>query len=243
MSLPAPAPRRHLHTRTIACEGYERDDGLFDIEARMLDTKTYAIDEPYRGRREAGAPVHDMQLRLTIDRAMAVRDIEVATNDAPYDACFTVAPAYRKLVGARIGGGWRRAVSDAVGGTAGCTHLRELLLPAATVAFQTMGSWPKEGQVATEAHPDTAKKLGLQEGAWVTIETPEGKIKQRLSLNRSLDPRVVVAAFGWWFPEKSETDYGWSDSNINILTPSGPNYDPSTGGVTLRGIPCRVSAG
>jgi hypothetical protein len=34
MSLPAPAPRRHLHTRVISCEGYEREDGLFDIEAR-----------------------------------------------------------------------------------------------------------------------------------------------------------------------------------------------------------------
>jgi len=158
MSLSAPAPRRHLHTRTIACEGYERDDGLFDIEARILDTKTYAIEEPYRGRREAGQSVHDMRLRLTIDRGMVVRDIEVATVDAPYDACFTVAPAYKKLIGAKVGGGWRRAVNDAVGGTAGCTHLRELLMPAATVAFQTLSSWPKAGKVATEAAPDRGAK-------------------------------------------------------------------------------------
>ncbi|HTM10158.1 MAG TPA: molybdopterin-dependent oxidoreductase [Verrucomicrobiae bacterium] len=92
-----------------------------------------------------------------------------------------------------------------------------------------------------ELHPDTAAKYGLQEGAWVFIETREGKIKQRLSLNRSLDPRVVVAAFGWWFPEQGESGYGWSGSNINMLTPSGPDYDPSTGGVSLRGLPCRVS--
>jgi len=158
MKLPAPAPRRHLHTRTIACQGYEREDGLFDIEARIIDTKTYPVEEPYRGRREAGQHVHDMELRLTIDRDMTVREIEVATNEAPYDPCFTVAPAYKKLVGARIGGGWRRAVNDAVGGTKGCTHLRELLMPAATVAFQTLGSWPKGGKVATESQPDHAKK-------------------------------------------------------------------------------------
>ncbi len=158
MSLSTPAPRRHLHTRTIACEGYERGDGLFDIEARIIDTKTYAVEEPYRGRREAGMHVHDMQLRLTLDRQMTVRDIEVATNDAPYDPCFTVAPAYKRLVGAKIGGGWRRAVNDAVGGTKGSTHLRELLMPAATVAFQTMGSWPKAGKVATEARPDSERK-------------------------------------------------------------------------------------
>ena len=158
MSLPAPAPRRHLHTRTITCEGYARDDGLWDIEARIVDTKTYAVEEPYRGRREAGMHVHDMELRLTLDPSMTVRDIEVATNHAPYDPCYTVAPAYKALVGAKIGGGWRRAVNEAVGGTKGCTHLRELLMPVATVAFQTMGSWPKAGKVATEEHPDRAKK-------------------------------------------------------------------------------------
>jgi Protein of unknown function (DUF2889) len=158
MSLSPPAPRRHQHTRTIHCRGYERDDGLFDIEAQIVDTKTYAVDEPYRGHREAGQHVHDMQLRLTVDRAMVVRAIEVTTNDAPYDACFTVAPAYEALVGAKIGGGWRRAVNEAVGGTKGCTHLRELLMPVATVAFQTIGSWPKAGKVATESHPDRERK-------------------------------------------------------------------------------------
>jgi anaerobic selenocysteine-containing dehydrogenase len=91
-----------------------------------------------------------------------------------------------------------------------------------------------------ELHPDTAEKYGLEEGQWVFLETKAGKIKQRLSLNRSLDPRVVVAAFGWWFPERDEPGYGWRESNLNMLIPSGPDYDPSTGGVTLRGIPCRV---
>ena len=46
----------------------------------------------------------------------------------------------------------------AVGGTKGCTHLRELLMPAATVACQTMGSWPKAGKVATEVRPDSERK-------------------------------------------------------------------------------------
>ncbi len=97
MTLSTPAPRRHLHTRKIACEGYEREDGLFDIEARIIDTKTYEIAEPYRGLRQPGMHVHDMQLRLTLDRAMTVRDIEVTTNDAPYAACPTVAPGYKAL--------------------------------------------------------------------------------------------------------------------------------------------------
>lgn len=144
MSLSAPAPRRHLHTRTIKCEGFQREDGLWDIEASILDTKTHKTVEPFRGARDAGAPVHDMTLRLTLDRDMVVKDIEVVTNHAPYDPCFTVGPAYKNLIGAKIGGGWRRAVNESVGGTKGCTHLKELLMPAATVAYQTMGSWPTE---------------------------------------------------------------------------------------------------
>ena len=46
-----------------------------------------------------------------------------------------------------------KAVSESVGGTKGCTHLRELLMPAATVAFQTMGSWPQEKDAEGQAKP------------------------------------------------------------------------------------------
>jgi len=179
MSLPKPAPRRHLHTRTIKCEGYERDDGLYDIEASIIDQKTYDVDEPYRGHRAAGMHVHDMQLRLTLDRTMTVRDIEVTTNHAPYGPCPSVAPAYKGLIGAKVGGGWRKAVAEAVGRTKGCTHITELLMPAATVAFQTIGSWPKAGAVATEEHPDqSAKKPYFIDGcrAWAS----DGEVVKRL---------------------------------------------------------------
>lgn len=148
MPLSNPAPRRHLHNRKISCEGYEREDGLFDIEARIIDTKTYATEDPYRGKRAAGMHVHDMQVRLTLDRSYTVKAIEVTTNDSPYDICPTVAPGYQKLVGARVGAGWRKAVTEAVGRTKGCTHISELLMPVATVAFQTMGNWKAEQNTA-----------------------------------------------------------------------------------------------
>jgi anaerobic selenocysteine-containing dehydrogenase len=91
-----------------------------------------------------------------------------------------------------------------------------------------------------EMNPDTAKELALKEGDWVYIETREGRIKQKLSLNNDLDKRVVIGAFGWWFPEEASSVYGWEKSNINILTSSGPEYDPATGSTQLRGIPCKV---
>lgn len=150
MPLPTPAPRKHLHTRTIVCQGFEREDGLFDIEAQIVDQKTYDIQEPLRGHRKAGMPVHDMQVRLTLDKDKVVRDIAVTTNSAPYDLCPEATQGYRKLVGARVGAGWRKAVVEAVGRTKGCTHITELLVPVATVAFQTMGSWKSAGEDPSE---------------------------------------------------------------------------------------------
>jgi anaerobic selenocysteine-containing dehydrogenase len=91
-----------------------------------------------------------------------------------------------------------------------------------------------------QMHPETAERYGLQEGKWIYIETKMGRVKQRLSLNPKIDPRVVVAALGWWFPEKAGEGYGWRDSNINMLTSCGPDYDPATGTVSMRGISCRV---
>jgi anaerobic selenocysteine-containing dehydrogenase len=93
-----------------------------------------------------------------------------------------------------------------------------------------------------EVHPETARSLGLKEGEWAYIETPKGKVKQRLAFNPDLDPRIVVVSFGWWFPEDRLKLFGWDKSNINILTRSEPPYDPGIGTVDLRGIPCRVSS-
>jgi anaerobic selenocysteine-containing dehydrogenase len=92
-----------------------------------------------------------------------------------------------------------------------------------------------------EMHPDTAVKLGLNEGDRVHIETPQGKICQTLRLNADLDPRVVVAAYGWWFPEKGPAElYGWQEANLNLLTDNAEPHDPAMGSANLRGIICRV---
>jgi anaerobic selenocysteine-containing dehydrogenase len=92
-----------------------------------------------------------------------------------------------------------------------------------------------------ELHPQTAVDLGLNAGEAVCIETPVGRITQTLRLNADLDPRVVVAAFGWWFPERGPAElYGWQEANFNLLTDSAPPYDPAMGSANLRGIMCKV---
>lgn len=51
-------------------------------------------------------------------------------------------------------------------------------------------------------HPDTAAKYGIEEGDWVALENPIGRCVQKASLRETLDPRVIHAEHGWWFPEQ-----------------------------------------
>ncbi len=90
-------------------------------------------------------------------------------------------------------------------------------------------------------HPLTAEKLKIREGDWILIETGLGKIRQKVAFDKDLDPRVIVAAYGWWFPERKDLELsGWKESNINMLTENDPPYDPAIGSTNLRAIPCRV---
>ena len=138
MPLSPPAPREPIHTREIECRGYRREDGLWDIEGHLIDTKTYGFANQHRGRVEAGEPVHEMWLRITIDEALLIHDIEAVTDESPYAMCPGITPNFEQLKGLRIGPGWNRSVQQRVGGVRGCTHLVELLRPIATTAFQTL---------------------------------------------------------------------------------------------------------
>lgn len=140
MPLSVSASRKLIHTRQIECKGYERDDGLWDIEAHLVDTKAFKhLRRDGRREREPGDPVHNMWLRLTIDLDMVVRDVEAQTDAGPYPNCGEITPNFKKLIGVQIGAGWRREIAARVGGVLGCTHLVELLGPLGTTAFQATG--------------------------------------------------------------------------------------------------------
>jgi anaerobic selenocysteine-containing dehydrogenase/TorA maturation chaperone TorD len=94
-----------------------------------------------------------------------------------------------------------------------------------------------------EIHPETAKKLGIEEGDWVSVESPRGECKMKARLNAGIHPRVVHAPHSWWFPEKHGSEptlHGVWESNINILTDNEPPYDPGFGSTPTRGLLCRV---
>ena len=41
--------RKKIHNRTVHCEGFLREDGLWDIEGHLRDTKTYSFKSDHRG--------------------------------------------------------------------------------------------------------------------------------------------------------------------------------------------------
>src|ERR1700694_2945576 len=140
MALSPPAARQPLHTRRVVCQGFFRDDGLWDIEGRITDEKSYEHANEWRGPIKPGDFVHDMSIRLTLDHKFTIVDVEAGTDKSPYRICGDVAPDFKKLIGLRIGGGFHREVRARLGGVHGCTHIVELLGPVATTAFQTMSS-------------------------------------------------------------------------------------------------------
>ena len=170
MPLSAPAAREKQHTRSIMIDGYRRDDGLYDIEAHLTDVKTFGQTNYDRGFIPAGEPVHDMRLRLTITDTMEIVGSEAVSDLTPYKMCPTAAPNFARLVGMRIKAGFLRDANHAVGGTIGCTHLRELLQQMATTAFQTInparvrtemraeGTEPQPGSDAVDAR--ITEKMG-----------------------------------------------------------------------------------
>lgn len=139
MPLSPPVPRTPRHHRRVHYHGYERADGLWDIEGELHDSKMHdapSIRTP--GIRRAGEPIHHMWLRVTVNRELVVQAIEVAMDAHPLKECPQSEPALQALVGCSMARGWRKAIQHHLGGVASCTHLRELLFNLATAAFQTL---------------------------------------------------------------------------------------------------------
>lgn len=175
MPLSPPASRTLLHTRTVTCHGYQRDDGLWDIEGHLVDEKTYDFENHHRGLVEAGVPVHEMWLRLSIDDDLEIREAEACTDYAPYAMCPDITPRFALLEGLRIGPGFHREVHKRVGGVKGCTHLVELLRPLATAAFQTLVAKRRNREAQTHANAQPKRPPFLDTCHAHASDSPEVK--------------------------------------------------------------------
>lgn len=138
-------PRTLLHTRKVDCNGYRRADGLYDIEARMIDVTARGTELPFR-LIGAGEEIHDMWLLMTIDRNLVIRRMIARTDIGATPYCAEINSAYAALEGLKIGPGFRQKAKALVAGARGCTHLTELLGPLATTAMQTIMSESREAR-------------------------------------------------------------------------------------------------
>ena len=76
--------RRLMHTRTVECNGYLRDDDLWEVEARLVDTKPFTQPaDGYRGELKPGDPVHDIRLRLAVDDRMTIHEAQATMQATP----------------------------------------------------------------------------------------------------------------------------------------------------------------
>ena len=136
MPLPTAQSRRLQHTRQVTFKGYRRDDGLWDIEACLTDEKPRDV-KLATGVRPNGLPIHELWLRITIDRSFTIVDAEAASEWAPYvGLCAASNPVYRTLIGLNLVQNFRRESSRLLAGTTGCTHLTELCAVLPTAAIQ-----------------------------------------------------------------------------------------------------------
>ena len=138
MPLSPPAVRQLRHRRAINVEAFERDDGLWDIEACLTDTKPRDM-RLGSGIRPQGLPIHELHLRVTVNRALDIVDAESSSDWVPYPGhCDEINPAYRALIGLNLTDSFRRHVAQRLGARAGCTHLTELCAVLPTAAIQAV---------------------------------------------------------------------------------------------------------
>ena len=94
-----------------------------------------------------------------------------------------------------------------------------------------------------EVHPETAQRENIEEGDWVWVETPQVKgerVRFKVKLTSTLNPRIVHAQHGWWFPEKPTPDHGCFESNIDVVLDDDPPREKICGSVPTRGTLCRI---
>jgi anaerobic selenocysteine-containing dehydrogenase len=95
-----------------------------------------------------------------------------------------------------------------------------------------------------EINTETARKLEIKEGDWVWIETPKGRIIQKCKYDIDLQPDVVHAQHGWWFPEMPAEEPWLSGvwiSNINVIIDDDPDWlDEALGSWPYRALLCKV---
>ena len=91
-----------------------------------------------------------------------------------------------------------------------------------------------------QLHPETAKLYGVEDGDIIWIESPRGRIRQKLRTFPGIKKGVLMATANCFYPEEPAKGYhGLFISNPNLLT-SNDHLDPMYGSPDLTCLLCKV---
>ena len=90
-----------------------------------------------------------------------------------------------------------------------------------------------------EINPETAAELGIEQGDWVWIESPWGKVRQTADLYYGIKPNMINAEHQWWYPELAQADKGYELSCINCIT-DRKTQDKYNGSIECAHYPVKV---
>ena len=157
--------RERVHTRRIVCEAYRRRDGLWEIEATVIDEK--GEDMPFRSRPRVrpGETLHHIAIVVLIDDDAVIHVVATRMGTVPWTECPQSQAAYRRLVGLKVGSGFMREARERVGGVEGCTHLTDLLVQIGNTYTQAI--WPTRITRQFAAEPDPRKWTDTRAVAFV----------------------------------------------------------------------------
>jgi anaerobic selenocysteine-containing dehydrogenase len=95
-----------------------------------------------------------------------------------------------------------------------------------------------------DIHPETAQHYGIEDRAWMIIESPRGAIRAKARVSDAIGPGVICCQHGWW-QECKDLDlpgydsYGAGSANPSLLIGSDI-ADPISGSLPHRSFLCRV---
>jgi hypothetical protein len=151
--LPEAVTREPIHHRRIDMQGFQRSDGLFEVQGSLTDRKPHDFTPPGDSITvPAGAPVHDIGVTLVFDAELVIRAVHTRMDAYPYRTCPGGGDTLQALVGLRIGAGWNSEVRKRLPVCDTCTHMKEILAPLASAAYQTLTA--QRSHLIDERGPD-----------------------------------------------------------------------------------------
>ena len=93
-------------------------------------------------------------------------------------------------------------------------------------------------------HPIDVSREGFEEGEWVNLETPSGKVSARISVQESMKEGHVRVPHGWWYPEtrfEALLSGAFISSDAVLCSDEEEFLDYEQGVPHFKGFPGRVT--